>query len=144
MERATVAHLRHYSQILTFHISTTPQPGSILTMSSTTSSTIYPLTVNAKGSPQGPHAIFFSIASIIINLMIVLWLKMAFESKLIYRILMVESIVNLVGLFGLVIIGTSVFGENPHNEVLCTCAAALSTILFFNFYLSNLLIACPR
>ena len=116
-------------------------------MSSTTStfSTISPLTVEVEVSPQSynSYTIGQSVVGIIINLMIVIWLKMAFEQKLIYRILMVESVVNLVGFFGFVIIGTSVI-ENPHNEVLCTCATALSSILVYNFYLSNLLIACPR
>ena len=112
-----------------------------LAMSMTTNT---PLTMEAEESLEAIYYSFGqSASSIVINLMIVIWLKMAFEQKLIYRILMVESVVNLVGFFGFVIIGTSVI-ENPHNEVLCTCATALSSILVYNFYLSNLLIACPR
>ena len=114
-------------------------------MSSTTSSTTSPLTIEAEDIPQ--EVIFISISSIIINLMIVLWLKMAFEPRLIYRILMVESAVNLVGLLGLFmmwIIAQHPEIPTPYHQVLCTVVAALTTILFFNFFLSNLLIACPR
>ena len=95
-------------------------------MSSTTStfSTISPLTVEVEVSPQSynSYTIGQSVVGIIINLMIVIWLKMAFEQKLIYRILMVESVVNLVGFFGFVIIGThmhpELIMENKLNRVM--------------------------
>ena len=110
---------------------------------STTTNT--PFTVEAEESLQ---AIYYSIgqsaASIIINLLIVIWLKMAFKQELIYRILMVESATNLVGQIGFLVMWTSIIGETPHNEAICTMAAALTTILIFNFNLSNLMIACPR
>ena len=77
---------------LTFHISTTSA------MSTTTHT---PFTIEAEESLQ---AIYYSIgqsaASIIINLLIVIWLKMVFKQELIYRILMVESATNLVGQIG--------------------------------------------
>ena len=111
---------------------------------STTTNT--PFTVEAD--EESLQAIYYSIgqsaASIIINLMIVIWLKMVFKQELIYRILMVESATNLVGQIGYLVMWTSIIGETPHNEAICTMTAALTTILIFNFYLSNLLIACPR
>ena len=114
-------------------------------MSSTTPSTTSPLTIEAEDITQEVY--FISIGSIIINMMIVLWLKMAFEPRLIYRILMVESAVNMVGLLGLFIMWIiAQYPEipTPYHQILCTVAAALSAIFFFNFFLSNLLIACPR
>ena len=121
-------------------------------MSSTTSSTISPLTVESDASLQAiynstTYTIGQSAVGIIINLLIVIWLKMAFEPKLIYRLLMVDSATNLVGLFGFCIMWIiTQYPETPKplHEVMCTLSAALCTIWLFNFYLSNLLIACPR
>ena len=112
---------------------------------STTTKT--PFTVEAEDSPQVIYyCIGQSATSIIINLMIVIWLKLAFKQELIYRILMVESATNLVGQIGFLIMWTNIIGEtpHPHNEAICTITTALTTILIFNFNLSNLMIACPR
>ena len=104
-----------------------------------------PLTMEAEESLEAIYYSFGqSASSIVINLMIVIWLKMVFKQELIYQILMVESATNLVGQIGYLVMWTSIIGETPHNEAICTMTAALTTILIFNFYLSNLLIACPR
>ena len=119
-----------------------------------------PLTMEAEESLEAIYYSFGqSASSIVINLMIVIWLKMAFQPKLVYQILIVESAVNLVGLLGFFIMWTIASvsqiprfrqgsiaqdPETPFHLVMCTIAAALTSILIFNFYLSNLLIACPR
>ena len=125
---------------------------------STTTNT--PLTMEAEESLEAIYYSFGqSASSIVINLMIVIWLKMAFQPKLVYQILIVESAVNLVGLLGFFIMWTIAsvsqiprfrqgsIAQDPETSfhlVMCTIAAALTSILIFNFYLSNLLIACPR
>ena len=64
-----------------------------------------PLTMEAEESLEAIYYSFGqSASSIVINLMIVIWLKMAFQPKLVYQILIVESAVNLVGLLGFFII----------------------------------------
>ena len=100
--------------------------------------------VHASHATHG--TIGLSFLYMIINLIAVILIgkRSSLHNQVIYQILQVNCLVSMAGQFGFVIILASNLSDTPSTSYTCTFATILTINAFFNFFLNNLLIACPR
>ena len=111
-------------------------------------------TTTLQDTPEIVHAshathwtISLSFLYMIINLIAVILIgkRSSLHNQVIYQILQVNCLVTMAGQFGFIIILASNLSDAPNTSIYtCTFATTLTVNAFFNFFLNNLLIACPR